>query len=97
VKYSAYGVGSNDSQSQYFQYVDLLNLTVEKIPYNIEAAAAAVVGSNHPIRSTFPVVQVREQVAGCSKNNSRPMTLGAYMHDSISFFALAQTLKLWLR
>jgi hypothetical protein len=45
VKYSAYGVGSYDSQSQYFPYVDILNLTVEKIPYNIEAAAAEVVGS----------------------------------------------------
>ena len=45
MKYSAYGVGSYDSQSQYFPYVDILNLTVEKIPYNIEAAAAAVVGS----------------------------------------------------
>jgi hypothetical protein len=32
--------------------VDILNLTVEKIPYNIEAAAAEVVGSN-PTRSTF--------------------------------------------
>jgi hypothetical protein len=50
VKYSAYGVGSYDSQSQYFPYVDILNLTVEKIPYNIEAAAAEVVGSN-PTRS----------------------------------------------
>jgi len=30
--------------------VDILNLTVEKIPYNIEAAAAEVVGSN-PTRS----------------------------------------------
>ena len=38
VKYSAYGAGSYDSQSQYFPYVDILNLTVEKIPYNIEAA-----------------------------------------------------------
>ena len=45
MKYSAYGVGSYDSQSQYFPYVDILNLTVEKIPYNIEAAAAAVVVS----------------------------------------------------
>ena len=54
MKYSAYGVGSYDSQSQYIPYVDILNLTVEKIPYNIEAAAAAVVGSNHPTRSTFP-------------------------------------------
>jgi hypothetical protein len=51
VKYSAYGVGSYDSQSQYFPYVDKLNLTVEKIPYNIEAAAAEVVGSNNPTRS----------------------------------------------
>jgi hypothetical protein len=51
VKYSAYGVGSYDSQSQYFPYVDILNLTVEKIPYNIEAGAAEVVGSN-PTRST---------------------------------------------
>jgi hypothetical protein len=50
VKYSAYGVGSYDSQSQYFPYVDILNLTVEKIPYNIEAAAAEVVGST-PTRS----------------------------------------------
>jgi hypothetical protein len=50
VKYSAYGVGSYDSQSHYFPYVDILNLTVEKIPYNIEAAAAAVVGST-PTRS----------------------------------------------
>jgi hypothetical protein len=50
VKYSAYGVGSYDSQSQYFPYVDILNLTVEKIPYNIETAAAAVVGST-PTRS----------------------------------------------
>jgi hypothetical protein len=32
--------------------VDILNLTVEKIPHNIEAAAAAVVGSNHPTQST---------------------------------------------
>jgi hypothetical protein len=46
VKYSAYGVGSYDSHSPYFPYVDILNLTVEKIPYNIEAAAAEVVGSN---------------------------------------------------
>lgn len=53
MKYSAYGVGSYDSQSQYFPYVDILNLTVEKIPYNIEAAAAAVAGSNHPTQSTF--------------------------------------------
>ena len=50
MKYSAYGVGSYDPQSQYFPYVDILNLTVEKIPYNIEAAAAAVVGST-PTRS----------------------------------------------
>jgi hypothetical protein len=50
VKYSAYGVISYDSQSQYFPYVDILNLTVEKIPYNIEAAAAEVVGST-PTRS----------------------------------------------
>jgi hypothetical protein len=50
VKYSAYGVGSYDSQSQYFPYVDILNLTVEKIPYNIEAAAAEIVGST-PTRS----------------------------------------------
>jgi hypothetical protein len=50
VKYSAYGVGSYDSQSHYFPYVDILNLTVEKIPYIIVAAAAEVVGSN-PIRS----------------------------------------------
>jgi hypothetical protein len=50
VKYSAYGVDSYDSQSQYFPYVDTLNLTVEKIPYNIEAAAAEVVGST-PTRS----------------------------------------------
>ena len=50
MKYSAYGVGSYDSQSQCFPYVDILNLTVEKIPYNIEAAAAAVVGST-PTRS----------------------------------------------
>jgi hypothetical protein len=50
VKYSAYGVGSYDSQSPYFPYVDILNLTVEKIPYNIEAAAAEVVGST-PTRS----------------------------------------------
>jgi hypothetical protein len=26
-----------------------------------------------------------------------PHDLGWYMHESISFFALAQTLKLWLR
>ena len=45
MKYSAYGVGSYDSQSQYFPYVDILNLTVEKIPYNIEAAAAEIVAS----------------------------------------------------
>jgi hypothetical protein len=50
VKYSAYGAGSYDSQSQYFPYVDILNLTVEKIPYNREAATAEVVGSN-PTRS----------------------------------------------
>ena len=50
MKYSAYGVGSYDSQSQYFPYVDILNLTVEKIPYNIEAAAAEVVAST-PTRS----------------------------------------------
>jgi hypothetical protein len=53
VKYSAYGVGSYDSQSQYFPYVDILNLTVEKIPYNIEAAAAEVVDSTPVTRSTF--------------------------------------------
>ena len=52
MKYSAYGVGSYDSQSQYFPYVDILNLTVEKIPYNIEAAAAEVVGST-PTRSIY--------------------------------------------
>ena len=52
MKYSAYGVGSYDSQSQYFQYVDILNLTVEKILYNIEAAAAEVVGST-PTWSMF--------------------------------------------
>ena len=46
VKYSAYGVGSYESHSPYFPYADILNLTVEKIPYNIEAAAAEVVGSN---------------------------------------------------
>jgi hypothetical protein len=50
VKYSAYGVGSYDSHSPYFPYVDILKLTVEKIPYNIEAAAAEVVGST-PTRS----------------------------------------------
>jgi len=50
VKYSAYGVGSYESHSPYFPYADILNLTVEKIPYNIEAAAAEVVGSN-PTRS----------------------------------------------
>ena len=50
MKYSAYGVGSYDSQSQYFPYVDILNLTVEKIPCNIEAAAAEAVGST-PTRS----------------------------------------------
>jgi hypothetical protein len=52
VKYSAYGVGSYDSQIQYFPYVEMLNLTVEKIPYNIEAAAAEAVGSN-PALSIF--------------------------------------------
>ena len=52
MKYTAYGVGSYNSQGQHFPYVDILNLTVEKIPYNIEAAAAEVVGSN-PTRSTF--------------------------------------------
>jgi hypothetical protein len=51
VKYGAYGVGSYDSHSPYFPYVDILKLTVEKIPYNIEAAASEVVGSNPSIRS----------------------------------------------
>jgi hypothetical protein len=35
-----------------------LNLTVEKIPYNIEAAAAEVMGSN-PIRSIFSCYRTR--------------------------------------
>ena len=39
MKYSANGVDSYDSQSRCFPYVDILNLTVEKIPYNIEAAS----------------------------------------------------------
>jgi hypothetical protein len=55
VKYSVYGVGSYDSHSPYFPYVDILNLTVEKIPYNIEAAAAEVVGSN-PTRSISSIL-----------------------------------------
>jgi hypothetical protein len=53
VKYSAYGVGSYDSQSQYFPYVDILNLTVEKIPYNIEAAAAEVMGSTPTLSISY--------------------------------------------
>ena len=53
MKYSAYGVGSYDSQSQYFPYVDKLNLTVEKIPYNIEAAAAEVMDSSPVTLSIF--------------------------------------------
>jgi hypothetical protein len=57
VKYSAYGVGSYDSYSPYFPYADILNLTVEKIPYNIEAAAAEVVGSN-PTRSIFSCYRI---------------------------------------
>ena len=57
VKYSAYGVGSYESHSPYFPYADILNLTVEKIPYNIEAAAAEVVGSN-PIRSIFSCYRI---------------------------------------
>jgi hypothetical protein len=52
VKNRAYTVGSLDSQSQYFEYVDIWDLTVEKIPHNKEAAAAEVVGSN-PTRSIF--------------------------------------------
>jgi hypothetical protein len=51
-KYRVYGVGSYDPQSQYFAYVDIWELTVEKIPHNKEAAAAEVVGSN-PTRSIF--------------------------------------------
>jgi hypothetical protein len=58
VKYSAYGVGSYDSHSPYFPYADILNLTVEKIPYNIEAAAAEVVGGSNPIRSIFSCYRI---------------------------------------
>jgi hypothetical protein len=58
---------------------------------------AEVVGSNPTPGPFLTVIELRrEQVAGCSKN-SRPMTLGAYMHDSMSFFTLAQSLGLWLR
>jgi len=59
VKYSAYGVASYDSQSQYFPYVDILNLTVEKIPHNIEPATAAVVGSNPTTQSTSSIHLVK--------------------------------------
>ena len=48
VKNRAYTVGSLDSQSQYFEYVNIWDFTVEKIPRNKEAAAAKVVGSNPP-------------------------------------------------
>jgi hypothetical protein len=51
VKYRAYSLGSYDSQSQYFAYVDIWNLTVQEIPHNKEAAAAEIVGSNNPTRS----------------------------------------------
>ena len=51
---------------------------------------AEVVGSN-PTRSTFTVMELWEQVAGYCSKNPRPMTLGAYAYDSISFLALAQT------
>jgi hypothetical protein len=33
-----YNVDSYDLQSQYFEYVDIRDLTVEKIPHNKEAA-----------------------------------------------------------
>jgi predicted acetyltransferase len=39
VKYRAYGVGPYDLQSQYIAYVDIWDLTVQKIPHNREAAA----------------------------------------------------------
>jgi hypothetical protein len=56
VKHSVYGLRSYDSHSPYFPYVDILNLTVEKIPYNIEAAAAEVVGGSNPTRSISSIL-----------------------------------------
>jgi hypothetical protein len=52
VKYTAHCVGSYDLQNQYFAYVDMWDLAVEKVPHNKEAAAADVVGPT-PTRSTF--------------------------------------------
>jgi len=53
MKYRAYGVGSYDPQSQHFTYVDIWNLTVEKIPHNKEAATPAEVVGSNPTRSIF--------------------------------------------
>ena len=38
-KYWAYSIGPYDLQSQYFAYVEIWDLTLEKIPHNREAAA----------------------------------------------------------
>ena len=43
----------------------------------------------------FPVVQLREQVTGCSKKLS-PLDFGC-IYITLSLFTLARTLKLWLR